>query len=664
MKTMKSAQAEGRSLSIFFRPRFFFHALITCLGMSCQLPLHPMVNYWGLQGLRAALWNLTQSFAPFTLSSLLLLAGLPLLYAAISRAWDRGGEKSALVGHALGWTVTLPAAFFAGMTVLGISYAELNACAPVLTLKNGQLIKSLLVFAGYGLLFRYLIQLIYLKFEGGSGRLAGFTPRKPRLLLWYQRTLLRAPFRTAALTLLILYIPLLIVSYPGMIGADTVGQTLVGFPELAEPNTPVDPSLLGKPGSHLNNHHPVAHTMLLHVCLVAAHAVLHSWNAGFFLYSVLQELVFICVVSFLIREYILKYGVSFWYALGILCYIFASPLIHNYIILNTKDVFYALFLLLTLHFWHLLLTGGGRRELILLLLSATGVILFRNEGQYVMLLAAALSLCLNRKTRKQFTAVLLYVAVFSAGYFHLLFPALGIAPGSRREMFSLPFQQTARYVVDFGDQVTAEEKETIDRILVYDKLAGAYDPNLSDPLKDLYREENATRDALAQYFRCWLRMGLKHPDAYLSAFLNFKYEYFYSGKQLLSLNDYKRIGFLFSWLTDLAEKVGISPTQPAFLYEIQGIADDGRTALSQFSPLSVFMMTSLYPSFVLLIFCFGLRKKDRTLLTLSLIPVLVLLVCMVGPTNGFHSPYTFPLALLWPFFDPILHPRKASPALR
>lgn len=659
MKKWKSGMDDTRGQHNPFEFRILFHALITYLATSCQLRLHPMVNYWGLWGAKAVFWNLLQSFEAFSFTRLLLLPGLFLIYRAISRAWDRSREKDAHVKCRLGLSIHIPAILFAVMMVLGASFAEYNAWREVLTIENGQLIKCLLVFWGFYLLFRYLIQFIYVIFDAGFGRLHAYAPRKSKVFRWYRDKLLKAPFRTAALTLLILYLPLMIISYPGIIGADTVGQTLIGFPELAEPYVTTDVSQLGKPGAHLNNHHPVAHTMLLHLCLVAGKAVLHSWNAGFYLYSILQELAVICVISFLIREYIRKYGVSFWYVAGVLLYIFASPLIHNYIILNTKDVYYALFLLLTVYFCHQLLTCGGKRELLFLLLSATGTILFRNEGQYVLLMASVGFLFLNRKTRKRFTVVLLYIILFSAGYFHLLLPALGIAPGSRREMFSIPFQQTARYVSEHGDQVTAEERETIDRVLNYEKIAQEYDPILSDNIKDQYREESATPEALLQYLRCWFKMGLKQPETYLAAFVNFKYEYFYPGHRLLELDDYRRTGFLFSWLTELAEKVGIAPAQPAVLYDIQGFADDARLSLSQFSPLSFFLLSSLYPFFVILFLCYSLRKKDRIMLSMSLIPFIVLLVCLAGPTNGSYSRYTFPLALLWPFFDPILRPRKA-----
>ena len=106
----------------------------------------------------------------------------------------------------------------------------------------------------------------------------------------------------------------------------------------------------------------------------------------------------------------------------------------------------------------------------------------------------------------------------------------------------------------------------------------------------------------------------------------------------------------------MAEAKGIAPAQPAFLDGLRDFADDTQTWLCESSPLSVLMMSSLYPSLVLLMLCYSLRRRDRVMTSVCLIPFLVLLVCLAGPTNGTYSRYTFPLALVLPAYIPILRP--------
>ena len=58
---------------------------------------------------------------------------------------------------------------------------------------------------------------------------------------------------------------------------------------------------------------------------------------------------------------------------------------------------------------------------------------------------------------------------------------------SPKEMFSLPFQQTARYVKEYGDEIPGEEREVIAKVLDYDSLAEIYEPMTADPVKTTYR---------------------------------------------------------------------------------------------------------------------------------------------------------------------------------
>ena len=50
---------------------------------------------------------------------------------------------------------------------------------------------------------------------------------------------------------------------------------------------------------------------------------------------------------------------------------------------------------------------------------------------------------------------------------------LGVLPGSAKEMLSIPFQQTARYVTKYSDEVTEEEKDATNNVLQYDNLKEA-----------------------------------------------------------------------------------------------------------------------------------------------------------------------------------------------
>ena len=94
----------------------------------------------------------------------------------------------------------------------------------------------------------------------------------------------------------------------------------------------------------------------------------------------------------------------------------------------------------------------------------------------------------------------------------------GIVPGGKREMLSIPFQMTARYVKEHPDDITEEESEVIDKMLYMETLAERYDPVSADPVKGFaFYEIHNTSDYL-DYIRVWFTQGCRHPGSYVNAF--------------------------------------------------------------------------------------------------------------------------------------------------
>ena len=92
--------------------------------------------------------------------------------------------------------------------------------------------------------------------------------------------------------------------------------------------------------------------------------------------------------------------------------------------------------------------------------------------------------------------------------------AFGVKEGPVKEIFSIPFQQTARYIQEYPDEVASEEKEGINNLLSYDAISEKYIPERSDPVKDTYKSESTTKI-------CWsiLRYGGKCSKSILEFIL-------------------------------------------------------------------------------------------------------------------------------------------------
>ena len=110
--------------------------------------------------------------------------------------------------------------------------------------------------------------------------------------------------------------------------------------------------------------------------------------------------------------------------------------------------------------------------------------LLRNNAVYELLTFMLLLLFSRlRGVRKRMACAVCAAMLVYGAAVHGLYPALGFKKGSEREMLSIPFQQTARYVAYAGDDVTGYEREVIGSVLDYDTLAESYSYACSDPVK-------------------------------------------------------------------------------------------------------------------------------------------------------------------------------------
>ena len=163
---------------------------------------------------------------------------------------------------------------------------------------------------------------------------------------------------------------------------------------------------------------------------------------------------------------------------------------------------------------------------LILILTGIACCLTRRNGFHIVLpLAVLLFLALRKGHRFLWIVVaggitLGYLTNAAAGQ------ALGVENGSARVFYSVMFQQTARTVKEEPQTLTRKRYRIINKVLKARKLAELYDPNLSDPVKNTFREK-ATPRQIRRYIRVWKNMGMYHPRIYAEAFFGGCYGYLY-----------------------------------------------------------------------------------------------------------------------------------------
>jgi hypothetical protein len=96
-----------------------------------------------------------------------------------------------------------------------------------------------------------------------------------------------------------------------------------------------------------------------------------------------------------------------------------------------------------------------------------------------------------------------------------------VEDGSIREAFCLPFQQTARYVRDYYDELTPHELEVLKETFDWRYFRTSYDPLCADDIKSLYTEGDTQH--IINYLQVWFTDFFKHPLCYVQATWNQNY---------------------------------------------------------------------------------------------------------------------------------------------
>ena len=307
------------------------------------------------------------------------------------------------------------------------------------------------------------------------------------------------------------WIPVLLASYPGVYGYDSVFQ--INYYR----------------SGRFSLHHPIAHSYLLGFFIVTLGDLLGSNEAGMCCYSVFQMLCLSATLAALYSVYISKRCnkvVSF----GILLLLMFLPTNAIMAMSATKDIFFSAFIALATMLLLLVAEKPERLRSVKFDVALTAVFLalsiFRNQGKYVIIVCFAVAFPFLWKYKKQLLIILVSSMVLLGIYNGPITTALGGVPAEPiKEMMSVPCTQLACAHNDYADQLTEEEIQSIKGYIAkywaYDRYSG-----IADAFKGSLNVEKLKEDPL-DFIRLWISVGLKCPTAYVDAFAKLTVGYWY-----------------------------------------------------------------------------------------------------------------------------------------
>ncbi|QOS67186.1 hypothetical protein GS424_011665 [Eggerthella guodeyinii] len=333
---------------------------------------------------------------------------------------------------------------------------------------------------------------------------------------WIDKNLLHSILRIM-LVIGIAWLPIIIILYPGIVYHDTEFQLIqfFGNENLNVYSGAPDPEV-----PKITDHHPIMTTLLFSFFAWLGGFLGGAYN-GLFLYALFQATLLAASLAWMIKFLRSEIRVKPAFCGACLMFCGLMPLFPIYAVSISKDAIFAPFFVLfsVLYCWLMLTRGqilSDKRTLALFCTTCLGFVATKKLGIYLLLICLIIALAYCRKGRLAVAAsgalsafaVLVFIPV-------VVFPLVGGGSGSSREMFSVPFAQTAWYVSEYPEDVTDSEKDVIDEVLGYDSLPDRYAPETADFVKGSAKIEGK----VAEYARVYIAEGLRHPLTYLRAFL-------------------------------------------------------------------------------------------------------------------------------------------------
>lgn len=628
---------------------------VSAIGLTCGVNMDAWhVSREGLENHTALAFVLDKLNRSLSTEQFRMLLFALLTGFAVSAVQKRSFAKRDRV------TAAIFAVLFSGTQLLCRSYKECQSWAEVIGTKFVML-RALIIITGTSIVVYHLILLAFWLLDKISGQgvvqgarmddssTAGERPQKAEASAGGRFTppcasdkkALRKYYVVAALLVFLCWLPYFVLFYPGTSGNDTATQIAQFFGQSTW--TRSMSAVRGK-NIYLSNHFPYF-TTLLAGGFVQIGIWLGDAAYGVALYALLQMLLLaFSLTAVWVKLY--QLGLSGRCLKAGLIFTAFFPLYPVHAVCMLKDVAFADFcLILSLFLLEIARTKGevfrSKRFCLGLAVISLLVMLFRSQGVYVVAAIALVVLVVYRRYwLGTVITMILPVLLFQFIWLGVILPKCNVAPAGKQEMLGFLFQQTARYVTQYPDDVTEEEKEIISNVIDYERLAELYNPGLSDPVKYTYRQDS-TSEELSDYMRVWFRMFLRHPGTYVEAVLNNCYGFFY-------LEQPSGMVYTTYKLKPYWEKDGDLYVEAPFQTErITTTVELAVDFLQRIPGVSLLFSVGAYAWLVLYFTLDVIRKKKYAFLVPGLMPVLSTGILLICPANG-NFRYILPLIFTAP----------------
>ena len=337
------------------------------------------------------------------------------------------------------------------------------------------------------------------------------------ILLWRagQKALMSKPLKRKVffnvffwqLMILISWLPCYLAYFPGIYSYDG------------------EPQLIQYTSGKLDNHHPIIHTLLIGKCYdLGQWLKANGINIdGLAFYTSIQVLLLsfalASVISFLVKR---ESGKVFVILSAI--YICLFPTMPLMAVSSTKDTFFTAFFILFILELARIQGEDSRSCYIRLFIYASGCMIFRRNGYYVILIlliamiaAGLIKHKINEKRLVKTVIALLISVVFFSITEKSIIAVTDAAKGESAEALSIPLVQMARAFKNDDNAIRAKYGTRLTDYISETGLCN-YRPLISDGVKQYFNNELFAKDK-AGFVKVYLELGKDYPGPYALAVL-------------------------------------------------------------------------------------------------------------------------------------------------
>lgn len=395
--------------------------------------------------------------------------------------------------------------------------------------------------------------------------------------------------------------------------------------------------------SDLNNHHPIFMTLLLRACLNIGQSLGLS-SYGMVVYPFIQ-IIINCTVFAIAIVYLLKKKVSKIWILPFFLYLYVNPAVYILNVTVWKDVQLATSFLIVIMFnteyvLHTKEFTKKKSNIIMFVIIMMLFSIWKGNALAVIKISFIIYIISMRGYRCLNIGILAVVILFNSIVTGPIYAQFGGTPGEAREAYSILFQQIGGIMSAPNREVTAEEIETLGMYIDVDAAEHDYRPNISDPIKNTFNEEQFKKDKIS-FFKVWFDLVKDNFGLAVKATFNQTARYY------TIPNNYYMLQYQVS---PIPNRVDPAPeSNPAWIFkEGDNLKVKNWERLRMVPIVSDIWSIGLYFwASIILLYIYYKKYNKRGMLVLSM-PLVLWLTLIASPVNGeYRYAYPFIISILY-----------------